>query len=98
GAELRFAHQLGLKPDRIGAIKWLLLNRPFDDRQFFQFSKNSFKQMLVESRSNFADIFQFIPVGLGQMEGAEGFLAIAFAARITDDGALDGLAGLNFEP
>src|SRR5436190_394310 len=54
--------------------------------------------MLIESPSNFPDIFQFIAVGLGEMECAEARLPIAFPPSVTNDRAFERLARFNFQP
>src|SRR6267378_819651 len=54
--------------------------------------------MLIESRSNFSDIFKLSAICLSQMQRAEARCAIALAARVTDDRTLKGLSCFDFQP
>ncbi len=54
--------------------------------------------MIVESAAHFPEILKTVAIRTGQMQCAETRPPIAFAGRVADDGAFQGLPRLDLEP
>src|SRR5438093_10481627 len=96
GSKFYFAHQFRLNPDRARIVERLLFDGSLDRFQCLKLGGASPERIVVESRSDFADIFQFLVSRLGQMQRAEARFAIALAPRVTDDRAFEGLSSFGF--
>jgi len=68
----------------LGIVERLFFNRPFDRGQLFYLGKNRLERLLIESRSNFPDIFKLPAICSGQVQRAGGRLR--FAQECSDCG------------